>query len=577
MNIYAALSDQTLIIIIILIVVFVLAILSIFIFIFVRKRNYRKEVRKLEGKFQKAHILLLTQCSNYVRRLEVISHSNLLYGDKHRKYLMKFKDIRDKYDTKAQNAINNIKDLATENNYKKLKIDLPQARNIITEFETEVNDLNSNLLKEIKPEDDARQKALLLQENYRRIKNEYDLHNNELTLVSESYEKIFKLVDDKFSEFNNCIESAQYDEANEILPKIDKILHQLSSIGRELPKLVALVNTIIPDKIASLQNAYEVMIQDNYPLHHLTVNVNIREMNDRLELLKNKIRIFDINGVQDQLDKISASIDDFFVLFDEEKKAREQFENDNSGIYQSVNDIERRFIKLKNKIPEVSKIFIINNEYNAKITEIQTEINKVGAFKRSLDTLVHSSVKQPFSVLYSKMNDLHKETDLVISEIESFMAYLESLKRDSEIAYQKIYEYFALLKNAENDLRQINNEFIYSKYKPTIDHLFDLISQVNDLLKVTPIDVEKVNANIEQIHNEGDSLLGANGEISQEAKMRILAENAIVYANRSRNKLSDVDDLIKQSEQLFIKGKFEDSYQVATSVLKRIQTMSDEN
>ena len=577
MNIYAALSDQTLIIIIILIVVFVLAILSIFIFIFVRKRNYRKEVRKLEGKFQKAHILLLTQCSNYVRRLEVISHSNLLYGDKHRKYLMKFKDIRDKYDTKAQNAINNIKDLATENNYKKLKIDLPQARNIITEFETEVNELNSNLLKEIKPEDDARQKALLLQENYRRIKNEYDLHNNELTLVSESYEKIFKLVDDKFSEFNNCIESAQYDEANEILPKIDKILHQLSSIGRELPKLVALVNTIIPDKIASLQNAYEVMIQDNYPLHHLTVNVNIREMNDRLELLKNKIRIFDINGVQDQLDKISASIDDFFVLFDEEKKAREQFENDNSGIYQSVNDIERRFIKLKNKIPEVSKIFIINNEYNAKITEIQTEINKVGAFKRSLDTLVHSSVKQPFSVLYSKMNDLHKETDLVISEIESFMAYLESLKRDSEIAYQKIYEYFALLKNAENDLRQINNEFIYSKYKPTIDHLFDLISQVNDLLKVTPIDVEKVNANIEQIHNEGDSLLGANSEISQEAKMRILAENAIVYANRSRNKLSDVDDLIKQSEQLFIKGKFEDSYQVATSVLKRIQTMSDEN
>ena len=577
MNIYAALSDQTLIIIIILIVVFVLAILSTFIFIFVRKRNYRKEVRKLEGKFQKAHILLLTQCSNYVRRLEVISHSNLLYGDKHRKYLMKFKDIRDKYDTKAQNAINNIKDLATENNYKKLKIDLPQARNIITEFETEVNELNSNLLKEIKPEDDARQKALLLQENYRRIKNEYDLHNNELTLVSESYEKIFKLVDDKFSEFNNCIESAQYDEANEILPKIDKILHQLSSIGRELPKLVALVNTIIPDKIASLQNAYEVMIQDNYPLHHLTVNVNIREMNDRLELLKNKIRIFDINGVQDQLDKISASIDDFFVLFDEEKKAREQFENDNSGIYQSVNDIERRFIKLKNKIPEVSKIFIINNEYNAKITEIQTEINKVGAFKRSLDTLVHSSVKQPFSVLYSKMNDLHKETDLVISEIESFMAYLESLKRDSEIAYQKIYEYFALLKNAENDLRQINNEFIYSKYKPTIDHLFDLISQVNDLLKVTPIDVEKVNANIEQIHNEGDSLLGANGEISQEAKMRILAENAIVYANRSRNKLSDVDDLIKQSEQLFIKGKFEDSYQVATSVLKRIQTMSDEN
>mgnify|MGYP003552297829 CR=1 FL=1 len=65
-------------------------------------------------------------------------------------------------------------------------------------------------------------------------------------------------------------------------------------------------------------------------------------------------------------------------------------------------------------------------------------------------------------------------------------------------------------------------------------------------------------------------LVGCNGKIKLEDK----------YYKRSEFidiDYLDVDDLIKQSEQLFIKGKFEDSYQVATSVLKRIQTMSDEN
>ena len=100
------------------------------------------------------------------------------------------------------------------------------------------------------------------------------------------------------------------------------------------------------------------MIQDNYPLHHLTVNVNIREMNDRLELLKNKIRIFDINGVQDQLDKISASIDDFFVLFDEEKKAREQFENDNSGINQ-LKILKKKKKKKKIKFLKYQKYLLL--------------------------------------------------------------------------------------------------------------------------------------------------------------------------------------------------------------------------
>lgn len=576
MKLLAKLSTTQTIIIIIAVVIVAIAVAFVLSYFVFSRKKLGKEVRALDKKFVHLHALVSSHCSSQIRRLEAICRFNLMYSDIHAKFLKSFKDISSKDDPKAQNIVNTLKDSYADKNFKKVKTELPLAKEILDDFEVKVNKLNSELLQVIKPEDDARQKALALSETYRRIRQEYDLHKNELSLVSETYDKIFAMVDDKFESFEAAIEGAHYDEANEILPKIDAVLHELTRIGRELPNLVAMVNTIIPDRIASLQNAYEMMIQDNYPLNHLTVNVNITKMNERLAILRARLKGFETKGVQEQLDTISASIDDFLTLFEEEKAARVEFENDNTDIYKSVNDIEKRFIKLKNRIPEVAKVYIINAEHNAKINEIQTEINKVGACKRSLDTLIHSSAKQPFSVLSNKMKELHKDTDLVISEIESFMTYLETLKTDSENAYRSIYQYFNLLKKAEKDLRDINNEEIANKYQPTIDHLFDLISQVNDLLRIQPIDVEKVNGNLEQIHIEGDPLLGPNGEIAQEANMKVLAENAIIYANRSRNRLADVDSSIKQSEEFFKKGQYEQSYQIASTVLKRIRQMSEE-
>ncbi len=537
------------------------------------KNKLRRQIRELDRRFQYLHALLIGQDAQYVKRLEIISRSNLLYVEIHTKFLKRFKEVRDKHDAHAQSTINHLKDLVDEKKYKALKAALTDGKDLIAAYESEVNTLNNDLLQVVRPEEECRQASLSLKERLRGIKQDYYSKQSDLQLMSSSFEEIFQYIDSLFSEFEENIERAQYDDANAILPKIDKILREMQNAMSELPNLCATVLTYIPDKIVSLENAYEIMQQDDYPLHHLCVSSSIKEMRAKVAQLTVRIKRFDVRGVSGELDDIISRIDEFFALFEDEKKARQVFEEKNELIYQTVNMIERRFIKLCNTIPEVDNIYIINDEHKSAINSIQNSINKLGALKRSLDTFIHSSTKQPYSLLVNKMNELEEASKTVIASLDEFDKYIASLKIDSENAYNLLFQYYEKVREGEKTIRDIDIQKISEKYSDKINRFYDLLEEVNQLLLTSPIDVDKVNKSVGELQDIDNELFD-NGAISQEYNLMLLAENGILYANRDRHRLSDLDALIKQSENLFANGEFENSYVVIGNALKKIHSVN---
>ena len=555
-------------------VVVIAAILVLLYFLVFRKNQYKKKINELDSRFQYLHALLQGQDSQYVRRLEIISRTNLLYVEIHTKYLKRFKEVRDKFDTKAQSTINHLKDLIDEKDYKTLKEALGEAKDVISTYEKEVNNLNNALLSVVKPEEDCRQSCLPLQEDYRRIKQEYGAKQTDLQLVSDSFEQIFNYIDDKLAQFEDCVDSAQYEEANQIIPEIHKILVEVSNAMGELPNLCATVLTVIPEKLASLEDAHQVMLQDNYPLNHLRVNASIKEIKAKVDLLTVRIKRFDLKGVGSELENIISQIEEFFNLFEEEKKAREKFEAENENVYSTVNTIERRFIKLRNNIPNVSKIYIINDQHANMINQIQNDINKLGALKRSLDTFIHSSTKQPYSLLVSKMDELTAASNTVIKAIDEFQEYIASLKIDTENAYKLVFEYYQKIKENEAILHNIAVPTISDKYQEKLEHLFSLLNDTFNLIVVTPINVDRVNEYVSEMHEINNELFDS-GSISRDNNMMIAAETAILLANRERHHLSEINSIVNQSEVLFYKGEFEESYKRCGDALNKNQNVGE--
>lgn len=542
----------------------------VFVIILIIKRNHiKKTILDLDRRFQYLHALLIGQDAQYVKRLEIISRTNLLYVDTHTRFVKRFKEIRDRLDASAQRRVNDIKDLYYDHKIKLVKQELPDVLNIVEEYEKEVNNLNKDLLKVIKPEENCRQSSLSLKEQLRRIRQDYYAKQSDITLVNDSFLEVFKYVDSQFEEFEALVEAAQYDEANAVLPKIEEIIKELAKILIAVPDLCTLVTTVVPEKLISLENAYENMTSEHYPLHHLCIKQSISEIKKEIELLTTKIKRFDIDGVRNKLDDISAQIDEYFRLFEEEKSARVEFEQNNENVYNVVGTIEKSFIKLCNKIPEVGKIFVISDEQRNKINYIQSEINRVGALKRTLDTFIHSATKQPYSLLLKKMNELKSSSESIISEIDDFNNYILSLKDDSENAYNLVYSFYAQLVDAEKRVDQINIKSVSDKYNVAFDHLYELLNSVYKHLIKQPIDVEMVNHEVNELRELSNSLLG-DGQVKQDLNMMKLAENAIIYANADRFHLSDINELVKHAEEYFRNGEFENAYTTVGDALKRV-------
>lgn len=529
--------------------------------------RYKKQVRELSRRFEYLHALLFGQDSQYVKRIEIISLTNLLYVNTHMTFNKRFKDIRDKGDASAQTTINDLKDLLSDRDYKALKAALPKAKEVIDSYDDEVNSLNSDLLVVIKPEEECRQKSLMLKEELRKIKQDYYVKQADLTLVAPSFEIVFNKLDDRFKDFESYVESAQYDDANNRLPEISKVLKELANVIKEMPNICVTIQSVIPEKLASLENKYEELLSSGYPLHHLLVKGNIEDMRRELNILTNSVQKFELDGVNERLDGMLAQIDDYFNSFEKEKDARVSFESDCDKVYSYANSIDKKYIRLCNSLPEVKKIYVISEEENAKIGAIKVLVNKAGATKRSLDTFIHSVTKQPYTILVEKMNLLNDESNSTSQAIDDFDRYLLSLKNDSEVAFNSVSTFDTKMKDAEYYLRLMDIPALNKKYQPDIDRCYDLLNQIYTKLNSLPIDVALINQLENELNQVGESVFNSTKEDYQQM---LMANGSILFANRDRRHLGEMDATLKQAEGFYFSGEFKKAYDETNAVLKRI-------
>ena len=526
----------------------------------------RKQVRELVRKFEYLHALVFGQDSQFVKRLEIIARTNLLYVNVHMTYNRRYREIKDKDDALMTASINRLKDMSSDRKWKELKSYYPLVKNQIADYENRVNALNNDLMGVIKPEEECRQESLALKERLRKVKQDYYVKQADLTLLGDAFEAVFAKLEQMFHRFETLIESAQYEEGRALLPTISAVIEQIGRIFPELPNLCATIQTVIPDKLVSLKNRFEEMMRQGYPLHHLISNQDINAIEEQLKDITKRLQGFDLRGVQNELDGIIAQINDYTTGFDKEKEARETFDSECDDIYAEEATIEKKYIKLCNSLPAVKRIFVISGEEQAKIDGIKLQINKAGATKRSLDTFIHSGTHQPYSLLVERMHQLRDEANQAQSAIDDFERYLMSLKKDSEESLNSIKTYYEKLRDAESDVREINLEAVDNRYGGAIDHLYSLLDSAYKVLSHTPIDVYKLDTLVAEIKGSGDEVVA---NILNDKQKMALAEAAIVFANRDRNHLGEVNTLLQQTEGLYFSGDFERSYEETLKELKR--------
>ncbi len=553
-----------------LIVLIIIIVVGVFI---ISRSRKKRQIKELEVKYGFIHDRLVNDDKNMIARLEFISTNNFAYLQIHQQYLERYNTILDKQDKQCFIAINSLNELATAKNFKKMKEIIESTRLSVLDFDKLVNSLNDDLWTLLKPDEEIRQLAIREKEKLRNLKDDFNNHYTELKSLEESFTLVFNAIETMFTEFEQLLDAANYDEANEKLPPISKLLDALTKMMVDLPFIITLATQVVPQRIAELQESYEKLEQEKYPLHHLQIKVTIEKMETELDDIASRLKDFKLEGVKDELDKMTDQIDIFFRQFEEEKEAKSLFDKEQADISNNTYELEREFAKLKRYLPEYKNIYVIDDKYLDQLTLIQNDIDRMSAIKRDLDTFIHSSTKQPYSILLKKMKDLQIEIKKITSTLNDFHDYLGSLKADSEGAYAEIRTYYVKLKEAECKIREINvaalSDYLSLRFKQGYAYLDNL----NDIINSQPIDVKKLDA----VYNEAvvhiDSVLA---EVATEDELSLRAEDSIVYANQYRVDFSEVRVSLNTAESAFQEADFARASSEALTVIKKVRVEQGE-
>ena len=538
----------------------------LYYFVFSRNR-VKRQIRELEKKYSYLDALLIGQDSQYIHRLEIISRTNLLYVDKHEKFSRRFKEIYENDDKFAESMIRQLNALINNKQYKNIKSVIVDAKKAVGVFEEKVNTLDNDLYVLIKPEEDSRQSILKLKENYRRVKQTFYANSSDLDLVSSSINQVFDKLDQMFIDFETHIESAEYDEAQGLLPTIGKVVSALESALSQLPNLCILVNTVIPEKIAELKKNYEEVEACGLPLYNLAFSVRLGEWNNDLNIIRSKLTKLEITNIMESLDALQSEIEEVQYLLNQEQSDKKYFEDNNQLIYNKVIELEKVFLKICSLLPDVYKTYVVTDDKKETVEELKQTMNALGTVKQSLDNYVHSSLKQPFSSLKSKLDELSDQYEKAKEGIDSFKAYVDFLKSSSEEAYTLVFVYYYRLKQVESLLREINLPLFSQQYKVRIEDCYDLLNEIDKAVKIQPIAVDEINEKVDVLKSTANSLFD---EVENKFREMQLAESAVVYANRDRNHQEDVHQQLCALEESFYHGEFVKVYHDANAIFKRM-------
>lgn len=531
-----------------------------------RTLHLKKQAKDLIDRFDRSHAVLFGEDTQYIKRLENISTMNITYIDAYQEWNRRYKNIRDYSDAKALRVVNGLRDCFDERRFHKLLELLPEAKKEIENYERDVASLHSSLQEKFRLEDESRSLLIESKEKLRRIKQEYFQKQDDLLLVNETFNKAFRKLDDLISNAELQIENARYEEGKEILDhEIKPVVDQLAKVLLILPKECLETTTILPDKVANLKNHYEELQNAGYPLHHILLRSDLEKMNHDLSTFRERICNLDLHGIDASLKEMEEQIDRYFASFDKEKEARQIFELECKGVYQKESVLENDFINLCHALPRIRVVYLLDDEDQARINQIQNTINKCGATKRSLDTYVHSATKQPYSILVEKMRTLDTQAQEASGEIASFLTYLQSLKTDAEKSYGAIKDYYVRLSRAEVALRSLRLERLYQERLEIIDAIHQDIDSLSDDLKSQPIDVKKCNQDLEVLQKLADDFFKEVESLTSGAQV---SEAAIVHANRYRLGNNDVDTALRQAETLFLQGRFKDAKSLAERAIE---------
>ena len=472
------------------------------------------------------------------------------------------------------NQIPKITDMLLDTDYSLSKMDYKKTIYKIARLEMEIYKVRTNsefLLNEIKEitgsEERNRAITTKLKIKYRELYQQFQNTKSEFGENAEVVELQFESIARKFETFEDLMEKNEYTEVAPVVKSIDEMIKHMTNVIEELPGIVLLATSILPKKLEEVKEKYEKMTEKGYPLDYLNVEYNIKEAEEKIADILS--RAHDLN-IEDSLFELKVLLDYFeslFVDFEKEKVNRSDYEEANKifkSKYEKINMLLNDILK---DIDEIKRLYNLSDIQLEELYNIKNDLDvlfndyNILIKHTSNNTFAYSKLTKEIEVLSLKLANLDERVEIILDSIGS-------MKEDEVRARQQLEEIKLILKESKTKIREYSLPVIPKNYFIELNDAQMAIKEIIKELDKKPITIEVLNTRVDTAR---DLVLKLYQTTKEMVRTAMFAEMAIVYGNRYRSSVNDLDKYLRYSEKLFYRGEYKKSLEVSINSLNKVE------
>jgi len=546
--------------------VIIAVILITVVLMLIQKHKIKVIKSELEQLDKEKNIIASTPVLSELSKVEPIIKNDKM-GEKYKNWQRRFELIKDNKILEINDMIIDL-DLALAEK----KFDILKEKLAKTEIEIyKVRESADQLLKEIKEitlsEEKYRSIVTKLKAKYRSLLKEFNNHREEYEDISDVIELQFENIEKRFLDFENVMEKNEYDEVTHIVKALDTMIDHMNIVILEVPNLVLLAERLIPKRIEEIEATYDEMITDGYPLDYLKIEYNMEESRKNTKNILDRIRVLNLEDCMFELKTMLDYLDSLFNDFEKEKFMRKVYEEESFAFSDKMKKTVKVVKDIYLQIDDIKNMYDLKDDDIEILNDISNRLNQIKKEYRKLN----SSLKEkeiPYSSAVKDIEEYSMNLKRLEEDLDITLKSLGSMYDDEVRAREQLDEIKELLKQCKLRIRSYKLPIIMNNYFVELSEANEAILEIVRELDKKPIVIKVLNTRVDTAR---DLVLKLYNTTTEMIKTAQLAEMAIIYGNKYRSNMNEIEVGLTNAEMLFHKGEYHDALEVSIKTIELVE------
>ncbi len=546
----------------------VIAVISITVVLVVIQKQKVKAIKdELEDLDKEKNRIASTPVLSELSKVEPIIKNDKM-GEKYKNWQRRFEIIRD-------NKIALINDMIIEldlekingKNYKSIRKKMAKTEIEIYKARESANELLNEIKEITLSEEKYRSIVTKLKTKYRELVKKFQNHRSDYEDVADVIDLQFENIEKRFLDFETVMEKNEYDEVIHIVKALDTMIDHMAIVVEETPNLVLLAEKLIPRRIEEIEATSQEMEEKGYPLGYLKITYNMEESRKNISTILDRIRVLNLEDCMFELKTMLDYLDSIFNDFEKERFARRVYEEESLLFEKKLKKTTKIIKDIYVQLDDIKSMYDLKDDDIIALDDISRKMRELQASYKKLVQDLKDMVR-PFSEASKEIAVLSGNLQGLSEDLDLSLRTLGSMHDDEVRAREQLDDIQELLKQCKSKIRSYKLPIIMNNYFIELSEANEAILEIIKELDKKPIVIKVLNMRVDTARDLVLKLYNTTNEMIKTAQ---LAEMAIVYGNKFRSIMDEVDAGLSNAEMLFHKGNYKEALEVSLSSIELVE------